>query len=161
MPSSPVPVISRPVNDVPVRLTQQPPAWCSGATADPSPTTGTLSYLGVLGDFRKYFLPVRPFTIATRIMHYGRYGTGGESDRLQPLFLGTPGLIRGYSYGSFSSSECTASVSNPTACPVFDQLLGSRMIVANAELRFPLFGALGVGSGYYGVFPLELAVFGD
>ncbi len=126
-----------------------------------SPTTGTLSYLGVLGDFRKYFLPVRPFTIATRIMHYGRYGTGGESDRLQPLFLGSPGLVRGYSYGSFNSSECTASVSNPTACPVFDQLLGSRMVVANAELRFPLFGALGVGSGYYGIFPVEFTVFGD
>jgi outer membrane protein assembly factor BamA len=35
------------------------------------------------------------------------------------------------------------------------------MVVANAELRFPLFGALGVGSGYYGVFPIEFAVFGD
>jgi len=35
------------------------------------------------------------------------------------------------------------------------------MVVANAELRFPLFGALGVGSGYYGIFPLEFAVFGD
>jgi outer membrane protein assembly factor BamA len=115
----------------------------------------------VLGDFRKYFLPVRPFTLATRVMHYGRYGSGGESERLQPLFLGYPGLVRGYSYGSFNSSECTASVSDPNACPVFDQLLGSRMVVANAELRFPLFGALGVGSGYYGVFPVELAIFGD
>jgi Tol biopolymer transport system component len=121
-----------------------------------SPTAGSLSYVGVLGDFRKYFLPVRPFTFATRIMHYGRYGEGGESDRLQPLFLGYPGLVRGYSYGSFDASECT-----PNACPVFDQLLGSRMVVANAELRFPLFGALGVGSGYYGVFPIEFAVFGD
>jgi outer membrane protein assembly factor BamA len=44
---------------------------------------------------------------------------------------------------------------------VFDQLLGSRMVVANAELRFPLFGVLGVGSGYYGAFPLEFAIFGD
>jgi len=126
-----------------------------------SPTTGSLSYVGVLGDFRKYFLPVRPFTFATRVMHYGRYGEGGESTRLQPLFLGYPGLIRGYSYGSFSASECMPTAEDPNGCPVFDQLLGSRMIVANAELRFPLFGALGIGSGYYGAFPIEFTVFGD
>jgi Tol biopolymer transport system component len=126
-----------------------------------SPTAGTLSYVGILGDFRKYFLPVRPFTIATRILHYGRYGEGGENSRLQPLFLGYPGLVRGYSYGSFDARECTPTAADPNACPVFDQLLGSRMIVANAELRFPLFGALGIGSGYYGVFPLEFTVFGD
>jgi outer membrane protein assembly factor BamA len=44
---------------------------------------------------------------------------------------------------------------------VFDQLLGSRIAVGNAELRFPLFGALGVGSGYYGALPIDFLVFGD
>ncbi|HYF40496.1 MAG TPA: BamA/TamA family outer membrane protein, partial [Gemmatimonadales bacterium] len=126
-----------------------------------SPTAGSLSYLNILGDFRRYFMPVRPFTFATRILHYGRYGRGGESDRLQPLFLGYPGLVRGYSYGSFDASECEPTTDDPNACPVFDQLLGSRMVVANAELRFPLFGVLGIGSGYYGAFPIDFAVFGD
>jgi len=126
-----------------------------------SPTAGSISYVGILGDFRKYFLPVRPFTLATRIMHYGRYGEGGENGRLQPLFLGYPGLVRGYSYGSFNATECKPTANDPNGCPVFDQLLGSRMVVANAELRFPLFGALGIGSGYYGAFPLEFTVFGD
>jgi hypothetical protein len=126
-----------------------------------SPMTGSFGFVGVLGDYRKYFLPVRPFTIATRIMHYGRYGSGGEDSRLQPLFLGYPGLVRGYSYGSFDATECRPPTDDPDTCPVFDQLLGSRMVVANAELRFPLFGVLGIGPGYYGAFPLELAVFGD
>ena len=54
-----------------------------------------------------------------------------------------------------------AGIANPNACPVFDQLLGSRMVVANLELRFPLFGVLGVGSGYYGAFPMDFTVFGD
>jgi hypothetical protein len=126
-----------------------------------APTFGSLSYIGALADYRKYFMPVRPFTFATRLLHYGRYGNGGEDPRLQPLFLGYGGLVRGYSYGSFDASECTAPASDPNACPVFDQLLGSRIVVANAELRFPLFGALGIGSGYYGAFPLEFAVFGD
>ncbi|HEX6432744.1 MAG TPA: BamA/TamA family outer membrane protein, partial [Gemmatimonadales bacterium] len=126
-----------------------------------SPTAGSLSYLGVLGDYRRYFMPVRPFTFATRLLHYGRYGRGGESDRLQPLFLGYPGLVRGYSYGSFDASECEPTAEDPSGCPVFDQLLGSRMLVANAELRFPLFGVLGIGSGYYGAFPIEFTIFGD
>jgi hypothetical protein len=126
-----------------------------------APTFGSLSYIGALVDYRKYFMPVRPFTLATRLLHYGRYGNGGEDPRLQPLFLGHAGLVRGYSYGSFDGSECVPPASDPNACPVFDQLLGSRIVIANVELRFPLFGALGIGSGYYGVFPLEFAAFGD
>jgi hypothetical protein len=35
------------------------------------------------------------------------------------------------------------------------------MLIGNLELRFPLLGLLGVGSGYYGVFPIEVALFGD
>jgi outer membrane protein assembly factor BamA len=35
------------------------------------------------------------------------------------------------------------------------------MLVANAELRFPLFGVLGVGKGYYGVFPIDMVLFYD
>jgi hypothetical protein len=126
-----------------------------------SPTVGSLSYVSGLVDFRKYFMPVRPFTFATRLLHYGRYGKGGEDPRIQPLFLGYPGLVRGYSYGSFDASECNPPPNAPDSCPVFDQLVGSRMIVGNAELRFPLLGVLGIGSGYYGAFPLEFAVFGD
>jgi hypothetical protein len=35
------------------------------------------------------------------------------------------------------------------------------MLVGNVELRFPLFGVLGIGSGYYGALPLDFTVFGD
>jgi hypothetical protein len=126
-----------------------------------SPTVGSLSYVGGLIDYRKYFMPARPFTVAARLMHYGRYGKDGEDPRLQPLFLGYPGLIRGYSYGSFDAAECNPTAADPTGCPVFDRLLGSKIVVANAEIRFPLLGALGIGSGYYGAFPVEFAIFGD
>jgi hypothetical protein len=126
-----------------------------------APTIGSLSYVGILADYRRYFMPARPFTFATRLLHYGRYAKDGEDARLQPLFLGYPGLVRGYSYGSFDGSECDPTPADPGACPVFDQLLGSRIAVANAELRFPLFGVLGIGSGYYGVFPVDFIAFGD
>ena len=43
---------------------------------------------------------------------------------------------------------------------MYDQLLGSRVAVANAELRFPPFGALG-GRRFYGPLPIELLVFAD
>ncbi|MGI9041206.1 MAG: peptidase S9 [Gemmatimonadales bacterium] len=126
-----------------------------------SPTFGSLDFVGVLGDFRRYFMPVRPFTLAGRVLHFGRYGAGGEDERLQPLFLGFSGLVRGYRYGSFDASECVPSAGDPSGCPAFDQLLGSRMLVGNLELRFPLLGVLGLGSGYYGAFPLDFTIFGD
>jgi Tol biopolymer transport system component len=124
-----------------------------------SPTVGSLDYVGLLGDFRRYFMPARPFTLATRLLHFGRYGAGGEDERLQPLFLGYS--VRGYRFGSFDGSECEAPVDAPDSCPVFDQLLGSRVLVGNVELRFPLLGVLGIGSGYYGALPLDFTIFGD
>src|SRR3954451_4182916 len=126
-----------------------------------SPTFGSISYVGVLADWRRYFMLKRPFTLAARLMHYGRYGSGAEDPRFQPLFLGYPGLVRGYRYGSFSGSECNPPPGSPNSCPVYDQLLGSRIAVANLELRFPLFGVLHLGSGYYGMLPIDWTIFGD
>lgn len=122
------------------------------------PTWGTITWVGVLADYRRYLMPVRPFTLAARLLHYGRYGSGAEDPRLPLLFLGYPSLVRGYDIGSFSATECPT---NAPGCPVFDQLLGSRLLVGNLEVRFPLLGVLGVGSGYYGAYPIEAAVFAD
>ncbi len=127
-----------------------------------TPKIGSLNFVTALVDYRKYvFFPARPFTLAGRLLHYGRYGSDGEDPRLQPLFLGYTGLVRGYHFGSFDASECHPPASDPNACPVFDQLLGSRMAVGNLELRFPLLGVLGLGSGYYGALPLDFLFFGD
>ena len=123
-----------------------------------SPTAGTVNFTGLLADYRAYLMPVRPFTIAFRTLHYGRYGEGGQDFRLQPLFLGYPSLVRGYDFGSFEAAECEARADDP--CPVFSQLEGSRLLVANLELRFPLLGVFGA-SNFYGPFPLEAALFAD
>jgi Tol biopolymer transport system component len=121
-----------------------------------SPTVGTLHYTGVLADYRAYFMPVRPVTVAFRALHYGRYGSGGEDTRLTPLFLGYSNLIRGYDVGSFRASECGTGAS----CPVFDQLFGSKLAVGNAEVRFPLLGIFGA-KNFYGPLPIEGALFAD
>jgi Tol biopolymer transport system component len=124
-----------------------------------SPTVGSLQFFTALADYRRYLMPVRPFTLAGRVLHLGRYGRDADDERMYPLFLGYPSLVRGYDIGSFDVSECEGGSS--TSCPVFDQLIGSRMLVGNVELRFPPFGLLGLGGGYYGILPLEAALFYD
>jgi Tol biopolymer transport system component len=118
-----------------------------------SQSTGTLQYSGALLDYRKYFM-ARPFTLALRGMHYGRYGRDSEDGRMSPLFLGYASLIRGYEPGSFTAEEC------PNSCPQFDRLLGSRMLLTNIELRAPLLGLFRPSAMYGGV-PVEVGVFAD
>jgi Tol biopolymer transport system component len=126
-----------------------------------SPSVGSISLINVLADYRHYWLPTQKLTIAARVLHAGRYGSGGDDSRLAPIYLGYDGLVRGYPLGSFNASECQPTPAAPASCPVFDRLIGSRIAVASLELRVPLLGLLGAGQGYYGAFPLEFAVFGD
>jgi Tol biopolymer transport system component len=120
------------------------------------PTFGSFNMYTIMGDYRRYFVPVRPFTLAFRALHYGRYGRDAEDERMYPLYIGYESLVRGYDYYSFSYNQ------NPGDSG-FNQtrLFGSKMLVANAELRFPLFGVLGIGKGYYGVFPIDMILFYD
>jgi len=123
-----------------------------------SQLAGTLTYTGVTVDYRKYLMPVRPFTLALRALHFGRYGDGGEDRRLPELYLGYPGLVRGYDVGSYDANECVEV--DLLSCEAFDQTKGSRIAVAGAEFRFPLLGLFSRQS-YYGAFPIELALFAD
>jgi outer membrane protein assembly factor BamA len=124
-----------------------------------APTFGTIDYTGVLLDYRRYFMPVPFYTLATRVLHYGRYGLGGDDDRLVPLFLGYSSLVRGYDVNTFDATECFATATS--SCPAFDRLLGSRILVGNVEFRFPLLRPFGVSSNMYGPVPVEVALFAD
>ncbi|MBC7894287.1 MAG: BamA/TamA family outer membrane protein, partial [Cytophagaceae bacterium] len=123
-----------------------------------SPSIGTVNYTTALADFRRYLF-AKPITLAFRGMHYGRYGPGAESDRLQPLFVGQPYLIRGYDPSSFDVNECEAS--DTSDCPTFDRLGGSRIGVANVELRIPLFGNRQFGLINLPFLPTEVSPFMD
>jgi len=124
------------------------------------PTFGNIKYTGVLFDYRQYYMPFKPLTLAGRLVHYGRYGSGSDDNRLYPLFLGYPTLVRGYDFNSFDASECVPSTPTSTDCPVFDKLIGTRLLVANAEARFPLLGIFR-REFMYGPVPLEGVIFGD
>ncbi len=123
-----------------------------------SQAAGSLLYSGFLADYRKYLMPVRPLTIALRGLHYGRYGRDGEDSRLSPLFVGYPGLVRGYEVGSWEPNECEATTTSD--CEAFDRLVGSRMALATAELRVPLLGLFNPRA-MYGALPVEIGVFAD
>ncbi|HVL66939.1 MAG TPA: BamA/TamA family outer membrane protein [Vicinamibacterales bacterium] len=123
-----------------------------------SQSVGSLNYSGVLADVRTYVMPVRPATFALRGIYYGRYGGDADDPRLPTLYLGYSGLVRGYDPGSFEPGEC--GVTADGTCPIFDRLIGSRIALANAELRMPLWSLFG-GRGFYGPLPVEVALFGD
>jgi Tol biopolymer transport system component len=123
-----------------------------------APTFGSVRFTQALLDYRRYQSVGRPFTLALRGVHFGRYGGDAEDTRLSPLFLGYSTLVRGYDIESFDVSECVPDESS--SCPIVDRLLGSRLLVANAELRFPLFGAF-TREYNYGPIPIEGFVFAD
>ncbi len=117
-----------------------------------APYVGTIDFYTILADYRRYFMPLRPFTLAFRFLHYGRYGKGGEDSRLYPIYIGYESLVRGYNSGSFDYDEIDFD---------YASLFGSKIFVANAELRFPLFNVLGLGRGYYGILPIDFIAFFD
>jgi len=119
-----------------------------------SPSVGSLTYFSVLADFRRYFVPVKPFTLAFRAMHYGRWGKSSEDSRMWPMYIGYWDLVRGYESFNYGSQDELNEFD-------INRLYGSRMIIANAEIRFPLFRLLGIGKGYYGPFPIEAFGFYD
>ena len=121
-------------------------------------TAGQIQYWSPLIDFRQYFLPFPYLTLAGRVLHYGRYGGDADDERLGPVFVGSPTLVRGYTTGSFGVSECDPNAA--PACPVFDKLFGTRIVVANAEVRVPVFGARGIVRTP-SVPPIDIAAFFD
>ncbi len=124
-----------------------------------SPALGGIDFTSFNVDFRKYIMPFRPVTLALRALHMGRYGKGSEDSRFYPLYIGYWDLVRGYE--SFSSAEFAYYDQNPGEAFDYNRLFGSKMILANAEVRFPLLGLLGIGKGYFGAWPLEFYGFFD
>ena len=122
------------------------------------PNFGDLQMVNVTADFRRYAMPFRPVTFAGRLLHMGRYGGSAEDQRLVPLYLGYPTLVRGYDVNSFTPNDCTPNALS--TCPQFDRLVGSRLLVLNGEVRAPLAG-LFTGRLDYGPLPVEVFGFVD
>ena len=116
---------------------------------------GHLSFVRVLLDHRRYSMPAKPYTIATRIVHVGQYGRDADDPRLQPAFLGSRQFVHGYGW---SSLQCQPAVEND--CNAMQKLLGNRLVAGNLELRFPLMGVLS-REIRYGPVPIDGFLFTD
>ncbi len=118
-------------------------------------TFGELSATRVLLDYRRYLMPVKPYTLAARLVHLGQYGPDAGDVRLLPTFLGSRQFLRGYGWNSF---RCQPTASGE--CGALEELLGSRLLVANVEVRAPLLG-LRSRDFQYGPVPVEGFLFAD
>ena len=94
---------------------------------------GAANIFTTLIDFRKYFY-VKPATIAFRLYNYGMFGKDAEDGIISPLYIGYPWLIRGYENVSFDYYTPEANQFNVS------WLTGTRIAVANTELRLPFTG---------------------
>jgi hypothetical protein len=122
---------------------------------------GTLRFNSLMVDARQYLMPVRPVTLGIRGLHFGRYGRDSESNLLVPLFIGYPEMVHGYGFGSFSTKECPlANQVAATLCGPLGNLVGSRVAVANLEVRAPVPG-LFRGQIDYGRLPVDIVAFFD
>ncbi len=113
---------------------------------------GSIQFYQLVADYRRYHQVARNLTFAVRGMHIGRYGPDSDDRILTPIFLGQPQFVRGYNIFSLRAGE-------------FGQmghlLLGSRILVANAEARIPLFGFDRFGVFNFPFLPTELSFFVD
>lgn len=115
-------------------------------------TLGDVDYFGTLLDLRQYFF-VKPFSFAFRGYYYGRHGT--KTDRLRPVFLGYPWVIRGYDRGPMYERMLGSEIVN------VNQLFGDQVITASAEIRLPFTGPERLSLINSRYFFTELALFAD
>lgn len=118
-------------------------------------TAGELTAARLLVDYRRYLMPVKPYTIAARALHLGYYGRDADDPRLLPAFLGSRQFVRGYGW---SALRCPRDENGD--CGAYEDLLGSRLLVGNLELRFPVMGILSRDLRY-GPVPVEGFLFAD
>ncbi|HEX8394998.1 MAG TPA: hypothetical protein VF665_21810 [Longimicrobium sp.] len=126
-----------------------------------SPTIGSLQFTNATADYRRYIF-ARPFTLAFRGLHVGRYGR--DESRVGQFYLGWPSLIRGYDASGLYKS-CNQAIRDDgeanVDCQLYgEELVGSRIGVANLELRVPVFRQIILGNSI-GLPPIEGFAFAD
>ena len=72
-----------------------------------APAVGDLAYTRIVADYRRYVMPVRPDSLAVRVLHSARYGPDGDDPRLLTSFLGSS------SFGTRTSAESPVLPAGP------------------------------------------------
>lgn len=109
--------------------------------------SGDSSWVNYTADFRRYDAIVFSFlTFATRF--YADVAVG-KGELRYPKYIGQPYYVRGYDRENYQTADCGTNGANGTSnngatCSAV-QLLGSRIAMVNAELRFPLIRRFDLG----------------
>ena len=123
-----------------------------------SQSVGKLNFSDFLVDYRRYDpIIFNTLTFATRFLSSVSVG---RDETFFPKYIGRPDFIRGYDRANFSFVDCTSIIGGGQAQCNNAQLAGSRVAVANAELRFPIIRRFDVGSSF-GLPPLDGLIFYD
>ncbi len=90
-------------------------------------------------DYRKYFF-LKPVAFAFKLQHFNRFGPDAEKSYqdggiLPPLYLGYDFFVRGYSYTAMYESL----MKDPSSL-WYNDLIGSKMLLTNFEIRLPFTG---------------------
>ncbi len=112
-------------------------------------------------DYRKYIY-TKPVTFAFKLAHYNRFGKDAELDYqnggiLPPLYLGYDFFVRGYSYSALFESMAATNGQSLW----YTDLMGSKMLLGNFEVRLPFTGPERLAVIKSGVFFTDLNFFVD
>lgn len=114
---------------------------------------GGFNFTQATVDLRTYKY-LKPISVAARFTHFGRYGNG--ANQLNPLYIGNSQFVRGYNFNNAQQQQ--DFIDNGWS---FNQLLGSKIAVASAEIRLPLTGPERLSIIPSRFFLSELALFVD
>lgn len=119
---------------------------------------GNVGWTNYNVDYRRYdALLFSYLTLATRVQTAISAGSG-ETEF--PKYIGRADLLRGYDRNNYYSNSCIAVSAGTSDCSS-EQLLGSRVALANAELRFPVMRSIKTRTTRIGLPPIDGLVFFD
>ncbi|HET7457913.1 MAG TPA: hypothetical protein VFJ74_09675, partial [Gemmatimonadaceae bacterium] len=127
------------------------------------PTIGSFRWIDYLADYRRYDPILFNFlTVATRV---GADISVGRDEMALPKYLGSPQSnfwLRGYDRQNFFSTiGCNQGTFGVNAACGAPQMIGSRVVLASAELRFPLIRRFDLGLLPVSLPPLDGLIFYD
>ncbi len=123
-----------------------------------TPVVGSYDWVEYLADYRRYDPIIFNYlTVATRL--YANIAVGRDETAF-PKYIARSDFVRGYDRNNQFYASCPVVGANPSNCSAL-QLLGSRVMVANAELRFPLIRKIDLGVLPVSLPPLDGLVFYD
>ena len=122
-----------------------------------SQNLGRIRFTDFLADYRRYDpIIFNRLTFATRFLSSVSVG---RDETFFQKYIGRPDFVRGYDRANFGRVDCTSTIGTSVDCNN-TQLAGSRVAVANAELRFPLIRRFDIGTAF-GLPPVDGLLFYD